>query len=71
MLQFFTLAALLFNVVVFAQKQSPCPQIFSYEPRGTEEDRWYGVLSLRTSEDLTGIWIHILLDRPAELLGVQ
>lgn len=69
MLKLSTFSILLLNAVVFAQKHSPCPEVFSYEPRGTEEDRWYGVLSLRTSEDLTGIWIHILLDRPAELLG--
>ena len=53
-----------------SQNPSPCPQIFSYEPRVQEEDRWYGVISLQTLEDLDGVWLKVILDRPAELLGV-
>ncbi|XP_063924172.1 serine proteinase stubble-like isoform X3 [Zophobas morio] len=52
-----------------SQNPSPCPQIFSYEPRVQEEDRWYGVISLQTLEDLDGVWLKVILDRPAELLG--
>ncbi|RZC39732.1 hypothetical protein BDFB_013205 [Asbolus verrucosus] len=54
---------------VFGQNPSPCPAIFSYEPRGQEQDRWYGVISLQTKDDLDGVWLKIILDRPAELLG--
>lgn len=49
---------------------SPCPEIFDYESK-VENDRWYGVISLRSSEDLTGVYLNILLDRPAQLLGVS
>nr|XP_008196144.1 PREDICTED: proclotting enzyme isoform X3 [Tribolium castaneum] len=64
----------LISIIVFvhhvrSQNPSPCPEIFSYEPRGQEEDRWYGVVSLQTAEDLDGVWLKITLDRPAELLG--
>lgn len=55
-----------------AQKPSPCPDVFVYESSSSQEDdRWYGVVSLRTPEDLDGVWVHIILDRPAELLGVR
>ncbi|KAJ8963547.1 hypothetical protein NQ314_005552 [Rhamnusium bicolor] len=57
--------------VVLSQNTSPCPEVFTYEPRGSETDRWYGVISLRTSDDLIGIWLIIKLDRPAELLGLE
>jgi hypothetical protein len=52
-----------------SQNPSPCPELFSYEPRGQEEDRWYGVIRLQSREDLDGVWLKITLDRPAELLG--
>ncbi|XP_023310719.1 limulus clotting factor C-like isoform X1 [Anoplophora glabripennis] len=54
---------------VVSQKPSPCPETFSYEPRGSENDRWYGVISLKTTEELTGVWLRLILDRPAELIG--
>lgn len=65
------ISALIFVVpLISSQNPSPCPEIFSYEPRGQEEDRWYGVISLQTHEDLDGVWLKIMLDRPVELLGV-
>ncbi|KAF5288695.1 hypothetical protein FQR65_LT11960 [Abscondita terminalis] len=51
------------------QKQSPCPSLFAYEPRGAEQDRWYGRVTVATSEKLNGIWLRIELDKPAILLG--
>lgn len=57
--------------LVISQKPSPCPRTFSYEPKGNESDRWYGVISLKTFEELSGVWLRIKLDRPADLIGVQ
>lgn len=53
-----------------ASQQSPCPAILSYEPRDLEDDKWYGNIKLESEGDLTGIYINIVLDRPAQLLGV-
>ncbi|XP_060532655.1 CLIP domain-containing serine protease B15-like isoform X2 [Cylas formicarius] len=56
--------------VVSSQGSSPCPETFIYEPRNSKElDRWYGVVSLRTDDDLEGVYLKIQLDRPADLLG--
>ncbi|XP_074041879.1 uncharacterized protein isoform X1 [Leptinotarsa decemlineata] len=54
---------------VSSQSPSPCPDVFSYEQKDVDEDRWYGTISLKTLEDLTGVWITIQLDKPAEILG--
>ncbi|KAG5885426.1 hypothetical protein JTB14_036073 [Gonioctena quinquepunctata] len=54
---------------VSSQNPSPCPDTFTYEPKGVDEDRWYGVIQLQSVDDLTGVWITIQLDRTAELLG--
>lgn len=62
-------AILLLNIVT-GQQMSPCPKVLTYEPRNFEDDRWYGVLTFKSEEDLTGIYINIVLDRPAQLLGV-
>lgn len=56
--------------IVNSQQPSPCPNILSYEARNLEDDRWYASLTLESDEDLTGIFINIRLDRPAQLLGV-
>lgn len=66
---YFTLFCVIIEFVV-SQKPSPCPETFSYEPRGSENDRWYGVISLKTAEELTGVWLRITFDRQAELIGV-
>lgn len=47
---------------------SPCPDTFYYENQ-TEPGKWFGVISIKTFEDLTGVWITVILDRKAELLG--
>lgn len=69
-LRFLVILATLITFVL-CQKPSPCPEVFNFEPRGSEEDRWYGVISLTTEEELNGVWIQLGLDRPAELLGVR
>ncbi|KAK4878781.1 hypothetical protein RN001_011287 [Aquatica leii] len=55
--------------LVLAQKPSPCPSLFAYEPKGIESDRWYGQVSVATTEVLNGVWLRIELDKPAILLG--
>ncbi|KAF5283195.1 hypothetical protein FQA39_LY17387 [Lamprigera yunnana] len=60
---------IIFVHIVFAQKPSPCPSLFAYEPRGTEADRWYGRVTVATAETLNGVWLRIELDKPAILLG--
>ncbi|XP_017770016.1 PREDICTED: transmembrane protease serine 11E-like [Nicrophorus vespilloides] len=52
-----------------AQKTYPCPGIFHYEPRAKDEiDRWTGIISISSSEELHGVWIHLTLDRPVNVL---
>lgn len=52
------------------QNPTPCPEIFSFEPREEGSDRWYGEILYSPRNNLTGIWLHITLDRPADILGV-
>ncbi|CAH1991235.1 unnamed protein product [Acanthoscelides obtectus] len=53
-----------------SQKASPCPSTFSYkEQLETSRGIWAGEITLRTVEDLTGVFINVVLDRPAESLG--
>lgn len=67
----FVLTIVTFFSEVFTQNPSPCPDVFVYDTSSSQEDRWYGTISLRTAEDLVGVWVHVILDRPAELLGVK
>ncbi|XP_018571196.1 limulus clotting factor C-like isoform X2 [Anoplophora glabripennis] len=52
-----------------SQNPAPCPDIFSYEPREDGSDRWYGKIQYSATNNLTGIWLQILLDKPADILG--
>lgn len=56
--------------IATSQQPSTCPNILTHESRNLEDDRWYAVLTLESDEDLTGVYINVLLDRPAQLLGV-
>ncbi|KAL3270852.1 hypothetical protein HHI36_021370 [Cryptolaemus montrouzieri] len=56
--------------VVRAQKPSPCPSVLQYNREPGESDRWYAVITLSSNEPLTGIWLNIMLDRPADSLGI-
>ncbi|KAJ8712854.1 hypothetical protein PYW08_008158 [Mythimna loreyi] len=47
---------------------SPCPEVFTYEPKG-EPYRWYGVIYLSTDTATYGLWLNILLDDKVDLLG--
>lgn len=48
---------------------SPCPNVFMYEPPGTEPGRWYGVVNLSTDSTLHSLWLNIVLDKKADILG--
>ncbi|XP_019763656.2 limulus clotting factor C [Dendroctonus ponderosae] len=55
---------------VLGNLQSPCPGVLLYEPTNPEEpDKWYGVITLGTDEDLEGVWVKVSLDREAIVLG--
>jgi hypothetical protein len=65
------LIGFLFLARAYAQMVSPCPRFFKYEPRGTENDRWYGTVTLLTDSDLSGVWLRLIFDRPSIQLGVR
>lgn len=67
----YVLTIVTFFSEVAAQNPSPCPDVFTYDTSTSQEGRWYGIISLQTSEDLVGVLVHVILDRPAELLGVR
>lgn len=55
-----------------SQRPSPCPEIFHYESQNRdEENKWFGIITLRTNEDLYGVWVKITLDHKALRLGVS
>lgn len=60
---------LLFTLEINCQ-ESPCPRLFVYEPPGQENDRWYGIVTLISDSDLTGVWLRLIFDRPSLQLGV-
>lgn len=66
---FLALLALLSREAFAQELSSPCPGVFNYEAR-MEKDKWYGVITARTAEELSGVWITVKLDTKAELLGV-
>ncbi|CAK1541815.1 unnamed protein product [Leptosia nina] len=59
--------------VVTTQEQSipnsPCPNVFQYEQTGFEPGQWYGVVNLSTDSTLHSLWLNIVLDSKANILG--
>ncbi|GBP45818.1 Serine protease gd [Eumeta japonica] len=55
--------------IVYGQIESPCPSVFTYELVQGETDRWYGVVHLYTDYTLHGLWLNVLLDKKADILG--
>ncbi|GBP45820.1 hypothetical protein EVAR_27527_1 [Eumeta japonica] len=53
------------------QIASPCPSVFTYELVKNETDRWYGVVQLYTDYTLHGLWLNVLLDKKAHILGAS
>ncbi|RZC34687.1 limulus clotting factor C-like [Asbolus verrucosus] len=58
-----------FMVQVYSQLISPCPRLFKYEPRGSENDRWYGTVTLVSDSELSGVWLRLIFDKPSIQLG--
>lgn len=50
---------------------SPCPSVFKYEPQGNEVGKWYGVANFTSEFTLYGLWMNIVLDSKADILGVS
>ncbi|XP_050353335.1 serine protease gd-like isoform X2 [Nymphalis io] len=48
---------------------SPCPNVFMYEPTTNEPGRWYGAVNLSTDSTLHSLWLNIVLDSKADILG--
>ncbi|KAJ0173273.1 hypothetical protein K1T71_011449 [Dendrolimus kikuchii] len=48
---------------------SPCPNVFNYEPLGTELGMWYGSVHLSTDSVLHSLWLNIVLDNKADNVG--
>lgn len=48
---------------------SPCPNVFMYEPTTNEAGRWYGAVNLSTDSTLHSLWLNIVLDSKADILG--
>lgn len=67
------LIGVIFNVChaqeYYAQKTSPCPNVFTYVTENDSSDTWHGTLKLQTSVTLHGITVDIFLDRKAATLG--
>ncbi|KAF2885467.1 hypothetical protein ILUMI_20747 [Ignelater luminosus] len=43
--------------------QSPCPRLFVYETRKNEPGKWYGIVTLLSEADLSGVWLRLIFDR--------
>lgn len=50
---------------------SPCPNLFEYDPQGVVGDRWSGTIKVTLDDELSGIWIRVVFDRPLMELGVN
>ncbi|GAB0092391.1 transmembrane protease serine 9-like [Sergentomyia squamirostris] len=50
---------------------SPCRDVFEYESSSSNNDEWHGVLHLRSTVTLHGIFIDIILDRQVQSLGTN
>ncbi|XP_075984000.1 uncharacterized protein LOC142981779 [Anticarsia gemmatalis] len=52
---------------------SPCPEIFTYEPTESnqkpEPGKWYGNVNLYTDIPLYSLWLNIIVDSKADILG--
>lgn len=48
---------------------SPCPKYFVFEPNKSEDDRWYGIISVSSVRDLKGITLDLEFDKSIIQLG--
>ncbi|KAJ8712855.1 hypothetical protein PYW08_008159 [Mythimna loreyi] len=52
-----------------SEDPSPCPNVFMYGPSRAIPGKWYGVINLSTDSTLHSLWLNILLDNEAWVLG--
>ncbi|KAJ8711194.1 hypothetical protein PYW07_008436 [Mythimna separata] len=48
---------------------SPCPNVFTYDTTAVEPNKWNGVVTLTTEIPLYALWLNIVLDNKANILG--
>ena len=62
-----------FLLVVPASTQfiSPCPRLFKYEPELAEKGRWYGVFTVLSDMNITGVWLRLIFDKQSIQIGVK
>ncbi|XP_063912170.1 clotting factor C-like [Zophobas morio] len=60
-----------FLLVVPASTQfiSPCPRLFKYEPELAEKGRWYGVFTVLSDVNITGVWLRLIFDKESIQIG--
>ncbi|KAF5284203.1 hypothetical protein FQR65_LT00203 [Abscondita terminalis] len=66
------LFAILFALLAKTNSQtdiSPCPRLFVYEGKSPEPNRWYGIITLLSDNDLNGVWLRVMFDQPTLQLG--
>lgn len=54
-----------------SQFVSPCPDVFTYDTAAIEPHKWNGVVTLTTDTTLYALWLNIVLDSKANILGVS
>ncbi|KAF5282664.1 hypothetical protein FQA39_LY17524 [Lamprigera yunnana] len=72
-MQVLQIALLAFTVIFNCNgrvlEASPCPRVFVYEDTTTYFDRWYGIITVLSDSNLSGIWLRVLFDKPILQLG--
>ncbi|CAH1184636.1 unnamed protein product [Phyllotreta striolata] len=48
---------------------SPCPKYFVFEPNKSQEDRWYGLITLESKYTINGVTIDLQFDKSIIQLG--
>lgn len=54
-----------------AEIVSPCPKYFVFEPNKSEDDRWYGIITLTSRLLVKGVTIDLQFDKSIIQLGVS
>nr|XP_023012927.1 uncharacterized protein LOC111502961 [Leptinotarsa decemlineata] len=49
--------------------ESPCPKYFLFEPNKSEDDRWYGLITLESKVDIMGVTLKVKFDKSIIQLG--
>lgn len=65
------LVSVLTSIVEAQDFESPCPRLFVYEKKSAEPNKWYGIITVLTETDLSGLWLRIIFDEPPLQIGVS